>query len=172
MTEQNITSWIDGYICVQCAELHCWEYRPFCCFCGARQPSEAKSQAIGLAQFGISPVSRRLHEVADINAFFAQHSGKWVAFWKHRCSHSACELRMRYSGEPGNQSNEEPWLNAVIGCGLTSRIQLPELGWQAYLDVQLISGETGNLYRLEDKRANALIECETFSLHIECKPEF
>jgi len=141
---------------------------PYCGFCGTKQPSEKRAQAMGLAVYGATNGKQSTRDLDDISAFLTKHHGKSVRLWNYFVSHCELEMRLRHSGGP--DESKEPWLNTVINCTSTEQIRLPTFEWDSALTIEAFEGKYSPVYVLSDLSAEVRIECGGIRLYFDIEP--
>lgn len=167
-----------AFRCSSCGKEHCYDlYRPYCCFCGAKQPDESELKSLGLLVYSsVSEKPTSTRDVEEMNMFLQSQRGKPMALWNYSVSHSELEIRLTHSGGP-NQT-DKPWLNTMIFCSATESILLPNLRWLCNLIIEIKHNvlETPNgpfsldYYVLVDEPANSRIQCRSVGMYFDIKP--
>lgn len=155
-----------AYRCPDCDTELYGHYRPFCGACGNRWPPAAEMVRQNRVTYADTYGKRSTKDVAEINAHLAIHSGKEIALWWYSVSHGNLELRLRHTGKPG-ENTDEPWLNTVIRCSMTSQIVVPQLRWTSNSQVQPIGDREIKFF---DEAAAVEIVCSRVSLTFDVAP--
>ena len=157
-----------AFKCPKCQQTNCGRYRPYCAWCGHQQPPSDELKALGLVSFHETHGKRQTDDFAEMNRFLTAHAGKPMALWCYSVSHNYLELRLRHCGEPCKSF--EPWLNTIIFCPGTARIQIPDLRWKSGLQIKLIPEQEGlhsPEYLLKDANADVEIACSSVSMYFD-----
>ena len=138
--------WTDAeaiYSCVKCGyEEHYWT--PFCCSCGAEQPSENRAHAIGSAR-----KVTRTREPDEIQTALDDFNGFAVRLWSYGVSH--CELQLHFYKTGKHRM--------ILMCGGTDDMHLPTSAWKADLELVVEPGEYGDVHVVRDRQLGHFVQC-------------
>ncbi|WP_425396192.1 hypothetical protein [Aeoliella sp.] len=145
------TPWDDGiYRCVKCNSTE-FKYYPFCGFCGAKQPSKARSQALGYTQ-SLTTIGG-LQELATAIAGF---NGFAVRLWEYCVTHRRLRLHFYRTGDN----------KMVLTCSGTSEIHLSTVAWVPDLDIRVETIEDKTTYFVYDRTHEYFIRSEDIVAHL------
>ena len=136
------------YRCVKCDEYrdvqHCGSY---CQYCGAKQPSEARLQALGYAWYPApnTPISN----VECIREFFRKHAGCRAHLWTYGNGFSTACIHLA-------RSEDE---NTMIKCVGVASISVPTMSWDSDFVLETTDGSNSTRFLLKDRKAGVLVNC-------------
>lgn len=109
--------------------------------------------------------SSNLNEVQKI---ISDLTGLQVRLWIYRVSHCVLELRFAHCSS-GAVSNR---FNTIVGCAGTRRILIGTSAWKSNLILTSFEDASRNVFLLQDKKANVLIECDNVGVQTNMPAKF
>lgn len=148
-----------GFRCIQCQKFHAIrDYKPFCCFCGAKQPAEEDIEKLKLS-LGPCSDKRLTYDLEEIKTILHKYQGFSVRVNEYGLSHKTLLLEIKLS--------DEAFDSLYLSCIGTDFIKTPTDTWNSELEIAWSSYRDKTKVVLTDKIENFRIECGAVWLFVD-----